>query len=175
MVSIADLASIATSGATCVALVFAGLEFQRSRAQDRRRRQVETEGVAVSWSPSRNPQGPLERDAQGRGRWVYEFTAYNPGQLPVSDVVITVSLTLDVERLHYEGSIDKPTKTLILTTPVLAGGKDRTWHRTLLMNFKGCHAALENTSAVICFDDAEGARQQNKWPKRKPQADGQAA
>ncbi len=137
--------------------------------------QVETEGVAVSWSPSRNPQGPLERDAQGRGRWVYEFTAYNPGQLPVSDVVITVSLTLDVERLHYEGSIDKPNKTLILTTPVLAGGKDRTWHRTLLMNFKGCHAALENTSAVICFDDAEGARQQNKWPKRKPQADGQAA
>jgi len=82
MVSIADLASIATSGATCVALVFAGLELQRSRAQVR--------------------------------------------------------------------------------------------HRTLLMNFKGGHAALENTSAVICFDDAEGARQQNKWPKRKPQADGQA-
>jgi hypothetical protein len=42
------------------------------------------------------------------------------------------------------------------------------------MNFKDGHAALENTSAVICFDDAEGARQQNKWPKRKPQADGQA-
>jgi hypothetical protein len=88
--------------------------------------------------------------------------------------VITISFTLDVERLHYDDSIDKPARTLILTTPVLAGGKDRTWHRTLLMNIRGGHAALENTSAVICFDDAEGSRHQNRWPKRKPQADGQA-
>jgi len=115
----------------------------------------------------------MEGDAQERGRWVYEFTASNPGQLPISDVVIEISFTLGIERLHYEGSIDKPTKTLSLTTPVIAGGKDRTWQRTLLMNFKGGHAALENTSAVISFDDAEGARHQNKWPKRKPQVDGQ--
>jgi hypothetical protein len=147
---------------------FAGLELRRSRAQDRRRRQVETEGVAVSWRPSRNPQGPLEGDPQERGRWVYEFTADNPGQLPIGDIVITISFTLGVERLHYDDSIDKLTKTLILTTPVLAGGKDRTWHRTLLINFKGGHAELENTSAVICFDDAEGVRHQNRWPKRKP-------
>lgn len=173
VVSIADLASIVTSGATCVALVFAGLELQRSRAQDRRRRQVETDGVAVSWRPSRNPQGPREGDAQGRGRWVYEFTAYNPGQLPISDVVIKISFTLDVERLHYDGTVDKPTRTLILTTPVLAGGKDRAWNRTLLMNYKDGRAALENTTAIICFDDAEGARHENKWPRRSPQAGGQ--
>jgi hypothetical protein len=174
MTSIADLASIVTSGATCVALVFAGLELQRSRAQDRRRRQVEIEGVAVSWRPSRNPQGPLEGDAQGRGRWVYEFTAYNPGQLPVSDIEIKIYFTLDIQRRHYEGSIDDPARTLILTTPVLAGGKDRTWHRTLLMNFEGGRAALHDTIAVISFDDPDGVRHHNDWPKRKPQTGGQA-
>lgn len=94
---------------------------------------------------------PMEGDAQGHGRWVYEFTADNPGQLPIGDVLITISFTLDVERFHYDGSIDKPTRALILATPVLAGGKERTWDRILLMNFKGGHAALENTCAVICL------------------------
>jgi hypothetical protein len=174
MSSIADLASIVTSGATCVALGFAGLELQRSRAQDRRRRQVETEGVAVSWRPSRNPQGPREGDAQGRGRWVYEITAHNPGQLPISDVVIKICFALDIERLHYDGSIDKPTRILIMTAPVLAGGKERTWNRTLLMTFAGSRTALEETTAVISFDDPEGTRHHNNWPKRKPQTGSQA-
>jgi len=49
MTSIADLASIVTSGATCVALVFAGVQLQQTRASDRRRCRVEIEGVAVSW------------------------------------------------------------------------------------------------------------------------------
>ena len=174
MTSIADLASIVTSGATCVALVFAGLELQRSRAHDRYRRQVEIEGVAVSWSPSRNPQGPREGDAQGRGRWVYDITAYNPGQLPISNIEVKVFFVLDVQRLHYQGTIDDPVRTLILRTPVLAGGKDFTWHRTLLIKFAGAHAALKETTAVISFYDPEGTCRHNSWPKRKPQTDGQA-
>jgi hypothetical protein len=59
------------------------------------------------------------------GRWVYEFIADNLGQLPIGDALITISFTPDVERLHYDGSIDKPTRTLIMATPVLAGEKDR--------------------------------------------------
>jgi hypothetical protein len=169
MTSIADIASIAANGATCVALVFAGVELRRSRSQDRRRLQIETEGVAVSWRPSRNPQGPLENDAQERGRWVYEFIAYNPGQFPISDIVIKIVFALDVQRLHYDGTSDEPNRTIILNTPVLAGGKDRTWERTLLMDFRSGHAALKETSAVISFDDPEGIRRTNNWPKRKPQ------
>ena len=69
---------------------FAGLELRQSRARDRRNRQVEIEGVAVSWRPPEVPRGP--QDSEGRSRWVLEFTAYNPGQLPVSDVRVASAL-----------------------------------------------------------------------------------
>jgi hypothetical protein len=80
MTGLADIASIVTGGATCAALVFAGLELRQSRARDRRNRQVEIEGVAVSWSPPEVPRGP--QDPEGRSRWILEFTAYNPGSCP---------------------------------------------------------------------------------------------
>ena len=171
MSSIADLASIVTSGATCVALVFAGLELQRSRAQDRRRRQVETEGVAVAWRPTRNP---VKGDDEGQGRWVYEFTAYNPGQLPISSVEVEIHFKLDIKRLHYEGTIEDLGRTVVLNTPVLAGRQDRTWRRTLSMKFEDADEALKKTTAVIAFDDVEGIRHHNNWPKRKPHTGGQA-
>jgi hypothetical protein len=121
MTGLADIASIVTSGATCAALAFAGLELRQSRARDRRNRQVEIEGVAVSWSPPEVPRGP--QDPEGRSRWILEFTAYSPGQLPVSDVRVEVHFALDVERVHYDGHIDPPTRTMVLETPVLAGGR----------------------------------------------------
>lgn len=168
MTSIADLASIVTSGATCVALVFAGIQLQQTRASDRRRRRVEIDGVAVSWRPIRVPRDP--QDAKGRARWVYEFTAHNPGQLPVSGVQIEIHFALDVERLHYDDRVDKPTRELILETPVLAGGKEQTWRRKLLMNYADSQAVLPKTTAVISFIDPEdpGKRHVNKWPKRYP-------
>ena len=115
------------------------------------------------------PAGPREGDIQGRGRWVYNITAYNPGQLAISNIEVKVYFVLDVQRLHYQGTIDDPVKTLILTTPVLAGGKDFTWHRTLLIKFAGAHAALKETTAVISFSDPEGMHYHNNWPKCKPQ------
>ena len=171
MTGLADTASIVTSGATCVALVFAGLELRQSRARDRRNRQVEIEGVAVSWRPPEVPRGP--QDPEGRSRWVLEFTAYNPGQLPVSDVQIAVRFALDVERVHYDGHVDQPTRTMVLETPVLAGGRERTWRRTLRMNYAASHAALRETTAIISFVDLEDprTRHQNTWPKHQPQTD----
>ena len=173
MTGLADIASIVTSGATCAALVFAGLELRQSRARDRRNRQVEIEGVAVSWSPPEVPRGP--QDPEGRSRWVLEFTAYNPGQLPVSDVRVAVHFALDVERVHYDGHADPPTTTMVLETPVLAGGKERTWRRTLRMNYAASHAALRETTAVVSFVDLEDprTRHQNIWPKHRPQTDDQ--
>jgi hypothetical protein len=63
---------------------------------------------------------------------------------------------------------------MILETPVLAGGKERTWRRTLGMNYADSHAALRQT-AVISFADLEdpGTRHQNIWPKHPPQTDDQ--
>ena len=85
-----------------------------------------------SWRPIRVPRE--SSDAGGRSRWVYEFTALNPGQLPVSAVRIEIHFGLDVERVHYDDRVDEPTRTLILETPVLAGGKEQSWRRKLLMN-----------------------------------------
>jgi len=104
-----------------------------------------------------------------------EFTAYNPGQLPVSDVRVAVQFALDVERVHYDGHVDHPTRTIVLETPVLAGGKERTWRRTLRMNYAASHAALRETTAVVSFVDLENprTRHRNTWPKHQPQNDDQ--
>jgi hypothetical protein len=132
------------------------------------------EGVAVSWRPPQVPRGP--QDDRGRARWVYDFTAYNPGQLPISDVRIEVHFALDVERFHGDGTVEEPTRMVILETPVLAGGKERTWSRNLQMNYEDSVEALPQTSAVISFIDPENPhrRQENSWPKHAQQADVQS-
>jgi hypothetical protein len=78
----------------------------------------------------------MEGDAQGRGRWVTSSPPTTQDS-SISDIVITISFTLGIERLHYEDSIDKPTRTLTLTTPVPTGGKTQWCTGLLLMNFKG--------------------------------------
>src|SRR5258708_19656759 len=153
MTGLADIASIVTSGGTCAALVCAGLELRQSRARDRRNRQVEIEGVAVSWSPPEVPRGP--QAPEGRSRWILEFTAYNPGQLPVSDVRVAVHFALDVERVHYDAHVDPPTRTMVLETPVLAGGKERTWRRTLRRNYPASHSPLRYTPPLLSFPHLE--------------------
>jgi hypothetical protein len=170
MSDLADLASIVTAGATCVALVFAGSELHRSRAHDLRKRRVEIEGVAVSWVPTEVPR--LAQDEQALASWVYEFTASNPGPLPISDVRVEVLFALKVQRVQYDRHRDDPADRLVLVTPVLAGGGERTWRRRLLMNYAESHNALQRTRAVISFldpDDAE-KRQRNYWPKHLPAA-----
>jgi len=123
--------------------------------------------VAVSWRPPEVPRSP--EDDRRHGRWVYEFTAYNPGQLPISDVRVEIYFALDVMRAHYDGSLDAPTRMLVLETPVLAGGRERTWSRRLLMNYSESRMALPKTRAVISFIDPENprGRQENSWPKRQ--------
>jgi hypothetical protein len=78
MTGLADMASIVTAGATCVALVFAGSELRRPRAHDVRKCQVETEGVAVSWAPTEVPRAA--QDEEGVACWVYEFTTCTLGR-----------------------------------------------------------------------------------------------
>jgi hypothetical protein len=184
MSGFAYAASIVSSLATCIALIFAGLEFRRSRARDRHKRQVESEGVAVSLRPSEVPQGA--QDARGRATWEYEFTAYNPGDLPISDVRVEIHFAIPVVRVRYERPPDEPTKIIVLeATPVLTGHGSRTWHRSLEMKYKEAQGALRQTKAVISFIDPEEAhkRHTNYWPKQlwsadeveAAQADAQAA
>lgn len=166
MSDLAAVASTVSAGATCVALAFAGLELRRSRAQDLRKRRVEIEGVAVSWIPTEVPRAA--QDDQGRASWVYEFTACNPGPLPVSDVRIEVFFAIKVQRVHYDGHLDDPADKLVLVTPVITGGGDRIWRRRLLLDYAGSAEALPRTRAVISFTDPDDPhrRQENSWPKQ---------
>lgn len=169
----ADIASIVAAGATCLALVFAGLELRRSRAHDRRKRRIEVEGVAVSWIPTEVPR--TAQDEEGLASWVYKFTACNPGSLPISDVRVEIVFALKVQRVQFDGHRDDPVDRLVMVTPVLAGGGERDWRRRLLLNFAESKDALPRTRAVISFIDPDdpGRRQYNYWPKHLPPADQQ--
>jgi len=162
---VAYVASIVSSAATCAALIFAGLQFRWSRRQDQHNRQVEIEGVAVSWRPPEVPRTP--QDTLGRAAWEYEFTAYNPGELPISDVRVEIHFAIPVIRVHYDGHLDEPTQILGLEgTPVLAGHGTRVWRRRLVMNYKKAKAALDQTKATISFNDSASEPHTNYWPKQ---------
>jgi hypothetical protein len=167
MSMVAYVASIVSSAATCAALIFAGLEFRRSRREDQRNRRVAIEGVAVSWRPPEVPKSP--HNAAGEATWDYEFTAYNPGELPISDVKVEIHFALPVTRIRYDGTLDAPTQTLVLVgAPVLAGHGSREWHRRLVMNYEKAYDALRQTRAEISFADPEDSskRHINRWPKQ---------
>lgn len=170
MSGLANLASIVSAGATCVALLFAGLELRRSRKDDQRRRRVEIEGVAVSWVPVEVPR--TAQDADGQASWVYAVTAYNPGSLPISDVRVEIQFALKVRRVHYDGHLDDPVDRILLDTPVIIGGGERAWRRRLLLNYAEGVDTLPRTQATISFinPDDPCRKQQNFWPKRLPAA-----
>ena len=173
MNSFVNVASLVSSAATCAALIFAGLQFQRSRRQDRHKRQVEIDGVAVSWRPPEVPR--TAHDAHGQATWEYEFAAYNPGGLPISDVRVEIHFVIPVVRIRYDGHLDEPTKVIVLeATPVLAGHGTRTWRRRLVMNYEDSRSALRQTKAVISFIDPENAHHINYWPKQLWSADAHA-
>jgi hypothetical protein len=180
MNAFASVAGVVSSAATCIALIFAGFEFRRSRTQDRRKRQVEIDGVAVSWRRLYGPIPPLSKvqsgselprtlhDAQGRAAWEYEFTAYNPGDLPISDVRVEIHFPIPVARLR-RGHLEDSTMIIVLeSTPVLAGHGSRTWHRRLVMDYEKAQGALHEIKALISFIEPEEAhkRHTNYWPKQ---------
>ena len=136
MNAFASVAGVVSSIATCVALIFAGIEFRRVRSQDRLKRQVEIEGVAVSWRRLYGPIPPLSKvqsdselprtshDAQGRAAWEYEFTAYNPGDLPISDVRVEIHFPVSRARNSWTattGGLRGAAATLLYLGKVTSG------------------------------------------------------
>ena len=99
----------------------------------------------------------------GRGLWVYRFEVHNPGRLPISDVRATVTFPFDVERQHYDGTLDKPTRTLDLRTPVIAPGGTHTRHRSLLIG-EDNRPRADNTKAAITFRTPDAGEHTTYWP-----------
>ncbi|KQS69278.1 hypothetical protein ASG41_21955 [Modestobacter sp. Leaf380] len=140
-------------------LFFAGWQLRLLRAQRDREREVEQRGVAVMW---RAKDVPTTADADGSSAASYEFTVYNPGKLPVRDVVVSVELPIEVRREHYDSSVDPTTSTLTLDTPVIAGGQHRVWVRRLRMQFDD-RDRMRRMQCTVTFADLEGKTYTNLW------------
>ena len=125
--------------------------------------QATIKGVVVSWEPDVAPHRP---DDDAWATWAYTFTAYNPSALPIRDVVVTITFPSPVRRVHPQGHgparFDDEATTMILSTPVLIGGRVRRWHRTVRMRY-GDRDRLPETTAEIAFLDMKDEPHLNRW------------
>ena len=154
-----DVATWVAGLSTAGALVFAGVQVRMLRAQAANDREVEQRGVVVSW---RAPTVPREARSDGKAQWTYVFVAHNPGRLPIRAVQVEVAFPMPVQRRHYDGHVGRPTHTVHLATPVIAGGDHRDWRRHLLIPFEE-RRSLGQTTATISFTNMDGTRLTNDW------------
>jgi hypothetical protein len=142
-----------------VGLVFAGQQVLLGNRQAREDRRLGLEGVVVSW---RVVEAPAAAEKDGSAVWIYEVTVTNPGKFAIDRVDIDWVFPCPVQRLRYDGSADAPGHELRLTTPVLPGGGQSTWRRTVRMDFSESRA---DTYAEVSFNDILGQQRRNRWPR----------
>jgi hypothetical protein len=153
---------MASGIAAAIGLLFTGYQVWLLNRQARHDRRVVLEGVAVSWRPVESPSH-VERD-DGTSKWLYELVLVNPGRLPIDDVHVRWTFPCNVVRLRHDGVIDPPTDTLTLSAPVVVGGGQRSWRRHLLIPYRDRHELIE-TFAEVTFNDIDGHRRTNRWPR----------
>jgi hypothetical protein len=156
-----DLAAVASALFAAVGLIFTGRQLLIVNQQAREERQLGVKGVVVSW---RAAEAPALADHDGTAVWRYEIVVANPGRFPIDHVEIRWTFPRHVQRLRYTGDADPPTDHLLLNTPVLPGGAQHAWSRTLRMNFADT-ASLTSTYAEVTFYDISGQRRTNRWPR----------
>ncbi len=110
---------------------------------------------------------PTEEDSRaGRGVWIYEYAVHNPGRLPISDVCATITLPCDVQRQHYDGTVDAPTRTVDIRTPVVTPGGSHIRRRTLLIDNEN-RSSLRETRAAVTFHTPDAGEHTTHWPPPK--------
>jgi hypothetical protein len=147
--------------ATVGALGFTGYQVWLLRKDRARDQEIELQGVAVAWRAKVVPHGP---DANNEGVWIYEITANNPGRLPISNVQVVLTFPMKVSREHYDGHRGEPVHDLHLVAPVILGGRDRSWNRTVVLSYDQ-RLELPGTTAVVRYQDSTGRARQSTWPK----------
>ena len=161
-----DWIAMTSSLVAAVGLLFTGYQVWLLNRQARYDRRVVIDGVAASWRPVHAPS-QAER-ADGTSKWQYELRLVNPGRLPIDDVHIRWVFPCEVVRLRHNGITDEPTSSLILSAPVLVGGGERVWNRWLQIKFDD-KDKLAAIYAEIAFNDIDGRRRTNRWPRRDRQ------
>jgi hypothetical protein len=167
-----DWIAIVSSLIAAIGLLFTGYQVRLLNAQARRDRRVVIDGVAVSWRPIHAPARAERPD--GTSVWKYQVMLVNPGQLPIDDVRVRWMFPCDVVRLRHDGSSDRPTRVLTLLAPVLVGGGQRAWERTLAIDYREKNNLI-NVYAEVTFNGIDGLQRKNRWPRRSrelPPSDG---
>lgn len=149
----------AVAGAVAAAL--AAWQLWRIRVEAFDTRAAEIASVAIVTTVVGRPTEASNR--AGRGVWVYEFSVHNPGRLPISDVRATITFPCDVQRQHYDGTLEAPTRALHLRTPVIAPGGGHIRRRSLLID-EDNRSRLDSTSAAVTFHTPDGGAHTTHWP-----------
>jgi hypothetical protein len=147
--------------AGAVAASLAAWQLWRIRADAFDTRAAEIASVALVTTVVERPTQASARAS--RGVWIYEYRVHNPGRLPISDVRATITFPCEVQRQHYDGTLDSPTQTLQLRTPVIAPGESHIRRRTLLID-EDNRPRLDRTSAAVTFHTPDAGEHTTHWP-----------
>lgn len=147
--------------AGAVAAAVAAWQLWRIRVDALDTRAAEIESVALITKVVARPTGASNR--AGNGVWEYNYRVHNPGRLPISNVRATITFPCDVQRQHYDGTLDGPTRTLHLHTPVIAPGGSDIRTRRLLIE-EDSRPLLNSTTAAVTFHTPDAGEHTTHWP-----------
>ncbi len=147
--------------AGAVAAIAAAWQLWRIRVDALDVRAAEIDSVTLSTKVIERPTEASNR--AGHGVWVYQYKVHNPGRLPITDVRTTITFPCDVQRLHYDGTLDEPTRCLHLQTPVIGPGGSDVHTRKLIIG-EDNRALLESTSAEVVFQTPDAGEHATHWP-----------
>ncbi|NHA70115.1 hypothetical protein [Phycicoccus flavus] len=158
----ADAASTGSAVIAGIALIATLSELRRARRDRSDERTAEIDSVAVI---TRVVHRPVDAETNGRfSRWKYEFVVDNPGRLPISNVEVTIAFEVDVQRVHYDGSHEDPTRALEMIVPVIGAHARHNWIRTVLIPHTDRHQ-LRETVATVTFETLDRGAHTNRWPR----------
>jgi hypothetical protein len=157
-----DWTALAAAVLPALGLVFAGWQVMQGNRQARQERRLGLMGVVVYWRPD---FAPHVADGDGSAVWRYMITVANPGKFPIDNVAVTWTFAFPVQRVRSDGQLDPATEEIPLSIPVLPGGGEHTWNRTLRMNFAEASRLLPHTHAKVAFNDIKGTARENRWPR----------
>lgn len=149
------VAEIVAGLATAGALIAAVVELRGQRAQQRSERIAEIAAVSFTLDVIERPQPGASDEAIVR--YVYQFTAHNPGRYPISNVEVGLIFPNVVERVHYNLQSDAATTTMVLTSPSIAPRSNHAWKRNLLVQSRHIDE-MKRMTASMTFDTPDAGR-----------------
>jgi len=153
--AIATIASVVAAGA-------AAWQLWRLRVDALDARAAEVASVSLSTLVAIRPTPGEVRN--GRADWVFKYTIHNPGRLPISEVIARITFPCEVQRRHYDDTLDDPTRVLKLSVPTIPPHSAHPARTRRLSIAKADWHDLDKTSVRIAFWVPDAGECVNEWP-----------